>query len=339
MKLAVIGSGRIILDALYALKFVDSIEVNAIYVREHSLEKGKKIALDNGIDEENVFTDYEKLLQEADIDCVYIGLINSAHYEYAKTALLHEKNVIVEKPFTDNYSRAKELCDIAQEKELMIFEAVTILHTQIFKSMAQSLPQIGQVRIVNANYSQYSSAYDRYLSGDVAHAFDRTHLGGAMRDINIYNLHYTVALFGLPKKACYFANQGFNGVDTSGVLVLSYDGFTCVLTGAKDSDSECFFSIQGEKGYIRIDGKPNIATSMKLVNADSSEAAVRDEAGASVRASCCTCFNSIISGHRMCDEFRAFADIIDRKDYERASFYIKETLDVMMVIDMIKDSL
>ena len=38
MKLALIGSGRIILDALYALKAVDSVEVKALYVREHSLE-------------------------------------------------------------------------------------------------------------------------------------------------------------------------------------------------------------------------------------------------------------------------------------------------------------
>lgn len=247
MKLALIGSGRIILDALYALKAVDSVEVKALYVREHSLDKGIEIAKDHNIPQDMVFTDYEALLDNADIDAVYIGLVNSAHYEYSKIALEHGKNVIVEKPFTDNYSKAKDLYNLAKEKELMIFEAVTILHTEVFSKLKESILKIGNIRIVNANYSQYSSAYDSYLEGSIPHAFDKAHLGGCMRDINIYNLHYTIALFGMPKKANYIANRGFNGIDTSGVLVLSYESFICVLTGAKDSDSECFFSIQVKK--------------------------------------------------------------------------------------------
>lgn len=339
MKLALIGSGRIILDALYALKAVDSVEVKALYVREHSLDKGIEIAKDHNIPQDIVFTDYEALLDNADIDAVYIGLVNSAHYEYSKIALEHGKNVIVEKPFTDNYSKAKDLYNLAKEKELMIFEAVTILHTEVFSKLKESLLKIGNIRIVNANYSQYSSAYDSYLEGSIPHAFDKAHLGGCMRDINIYNLHYTIALFGMPKKANYIANRGFNGIDTSGVLVLSYESFICVLTGAKDSDSECFFSIQGEKGTLRIDGKPNVASNLKIKVIDDKKGTQRDKAGASVRAAVETEFIPKDKHHRMCDEFKAFALMIDSKDYEKADYFMKETLDVMMVIDMIKDDL
>ena len=49
-----------------------------------------------------------------------IGLINSAHYSYAKQALLHGKNVILEKPFTGFYNEAQELQQIAEENKLFI---------------------------------------------------------------------------------------------------------------------------------------------------------------------------------------------------------------------------
>ena len=75
------------------------------------------------------------------------------------------------------------------------------------------------------------------------HTFDPAFLGGTLRDINVYNIHYTAALFGAPKDARYFPNTGFNSVDTSGTLVQEYDGFSAVCTGAKDSDSPGFVCV------------------------------------------------------------------------------------------------
>ena len=46
------------------------------------------------------------------------------------------------------------------------------------------------MRYVHANYAQYSSRYDRYLNKDVAPAFSPEHAGGALYDLNIYNLHF-----------------------------------------------------------------------------------------------------------------------------------------------------
>lgn len=339
MKLAMIGSGTIIRDAFYALKFVENIKINAIYVREHSIEKGKLLASENGLYLNNIYTDYMKLLKEADIDCVYIGIINSAHYEFAKCALLNGKNVIVEKPYTDNYSKAKELYDLAKKKNLMIFEAINVIHSDIFNSLHESLNLIGPIKLISANFSQYSSVYDKYLSGEVSHSFDKKHLGGSLRDLNLYNIHYVVALFGMPIKAKYYPNRGYNKIDTSGVLILVYRNFICVLTAAKDSDSECFFSIQGEKGTIRMDGKPNVPFELKITTVNEKGPLKRDAAGGTVRSTIKTTINSQNNGHRLCSEFKNFATIIDEKDFERADFYMKETLDVMMVIDMLAGDL
>ena len=89
MKLAFIGTGKIIADALFAIEPIKEIEKTAIFARPHSKEKAEAFAKQYNIAE--VYTDYEKLLTETVADTVYIGLINSAHYSYAKQALLHGK--------------------------------------------------------------------------------------------------------------------------------------------------------------------------------------------------------------------------------------------------------
>ena len=279
-----------------------------------------------------MYTVYDDLLEKADIDTVYIGLINSVHYKYAKKALLKNKNVILEKPFAGTYDEAAELINLARSRKLFVFEAITVLHNEVIKKMQEALSKLGTIRMFLANYSQYSSRYDRYLSGDVDHSFDPAFLGGALRDINVYNIHYAVTLFGQPKKVQYYPNLGFNGIDTSGTLIMEYDGFSAVCTGAKDSDSPCFVSIQGEKGFMKIDGKPNVAPNLTTVIIDETGDSVRDAAGAVVRATKTEQFLPPEVHHRMTQEFIDFATIIDKKDFAAAEKLYEETLGVMKII-------
>ena len=331
MKIGIIGTGKIIVDALYAMEPLSDISRNAIFARPHSRDKGEELAKQYSIAE--VYTDYDELLDKADIDTVYIGLINSVHFEYAKRALDKNKNVILEKPFAGTYDEAKELVDLARAKKLFVFEAITVLHNDVITKMKENLPKLGQIRMMLANYSQYSSRYDKYLKGEVDHSFDPEYLGGALRDINVYNLHYAVELFGAPQKTHYFPNTGFNGIDVSGTMVLEYDGFSAVCTGAKDSDSPCFVQIQGEKGYMRIEGKPNVAPNLTIVITDNTkDELVRDAAGAMVRPVLKEEFIPDEVHHRMTREFKDFARMIDEKDFDLAEHYATETLGVMRIV-------
>ena len=331
MKLALIGSGMIIKDALFALQPLTEVRLMAIFARPHSKAKGEELAETFHIPE--VYTDYGKLLDHADIDTVYIGLINSVHYEYAKQALEKKKHVILEKPFTGTYEEAKELADLAEKQNCFIFEAITVLHNDVIIKMQEYLPKLGPIRMMLANYSQYSSRYDRYLAGITEPSFDPACLGGALRDINVYNIHYAAALFGMPSKACYYPNTGHNGIDTSGTLVLKYDSFSAVCTGAKDSDSPCFVSIQGEKGFMKIDGKPNLAPNLTCVYAEGNSAEyIRDPAGGMMRPTVKEEFIPPKPHHRMTQEFRDFAKIIDEKDRRKARRFTEETLTVMKIL-------
>ena len=334
MKLGIAGTGKIVEDALFAMSPLEEVYVNAIFARPHSKAKGDALAEQYGISA--VYTDYEEMLDQADVDTVYIGLINSVHYEYAKKALERGKHVILEKPFAGTLAETEDLIQMSKQRGLFVFEAITVLHNDVIEKMRADLPKLGPIRMMLANYSQYSSRYDRYLAGDVDHSFDPAFLGGALRDINVYNIHYAVALFGEPKRVQYFPNIGFNGIDTSGTLVMEYDGFSAVCTGAKDSDSPGFVSIQGEKGYMKIDGKPNVAQNLTTVIVENNNTELtRDAAGAVVRSTQTENFVPEVQHHRMTQEFQDFAKIIDEQDGVSADRYMQETLDVMKVMERI----
>jgi predicted dehydrogenase len=321
MKLGIIGTGKIVSEALTAIDDISEIAVMAVFARPHSRARGEELASRYHIPA--VYTDYEELLISADIDTVYIGLINSVHYEYAKQALEHGRNVILEKPFTGTLEEAEELFKIARERDLFIFEAITVLHNDVFRRMKESLSELGNIRLLQANYSQYSSRYERYLAGNVDPAFDPECQGGALRDINIYNIHFAAALFGVPQNAMYYPNYGFNGIDTSGVVIMEYDGFKAVCTGAKDSESPCFVMVQGDRGYMCIEGKPNGLSGLRIkLNGEGSE----------------RIFHSERKCHRLSQEFIDFSSIIKEKDRQSADYFERETLDAMRALVMCQKS-
>lgn len=310
MKLGIVGSGGIVTEVLKALQEVEEVQATSIFVRPHSREKGNDLARQYNIP--SLYTDYTEFLHNADIDFAYIGLINSAHFSYARDALLAEKNVIVEKPFASNLKEVEQLAGLAQSKKLFLFEAVSLLHMPNYAKLKELLPLIGRITMVQANYSQYSSRYDKYLAGEVLPAFDPALSGGSLYDINIYNLNLIIGLFGRPEAVSYTANTGFNGIDTSGAALLQYRDFPAVAIGAKDSDSPSGCTIQGEKGWIRCDGVPGELNSVELC----------------LRKQEPQHYTLNTYSHRLAHEFKDFADIFAANDLAARDRYLAISLQV-----------
>ena len=263
MKIGVVGNGMIVERFLTDAAGLKTIEITSICVREHSREKGDALAQKYGI--QKVETDYTAFLKQSGTDAVYLGISNHVHYPYAKAALEAGKHVICEKPFTVHADEAKELARIAREKGLFLWEAFKIPYSPVFCAIREHLPEIGQVKLVQCNYSRTSSRYAQYQAGVILPAFDPNAAGGCLYDINLYNLHFVTGLFGRPLAVTYYANKGPNGIDTSGVGILKYDGFSAVCCGAKDSSSPCGAVIQGEDGYLQVEGPVSSAKKAWLV--------------------------------------------------------------------------
>ena len=150
----------------------------------------------------------------------------------------------------------------------------------------------------------------------MAPAFDLAACGGALYDLNVYNFNMAIALLGEPEDVQYFPNIGFNGVDTSGIAVLKYKDFVGVLAGAKDSDSPCHFTIQGEKGWIQVPGKPNEVEQLRFcVNKQVEE------------------FIPPADKNRMVQEFRNFSRAAAENDRAFMERELETTLAVMRTIE------
>lgn len=315
MKLSIVGTGMIARDALTALRAVRGIEVVSICARRHSREKAEALAHEFGVP--RVVTDYDAMLEAHEADFVYLGIVNSAHFDYAKRAVGAGWHVIVEKPFTSTLAEAEELIALARAGRRYVFEAVTPLFLPNYDGMLEALPHLGLIRAVQANFSQYSSRYDRYLARDAAPCFDPALSGGALYDLNVYNVEMIVSMFGRPQTASYTANIGFNGIDTSGVLTLRYDGFFASAAAAKDSASPSFFIVQGEAGWIRAEGTPNALASFTV----------------GLRGKEPRTYALNRHEHRMVHEFEAFRDIFAREDYARVEEGLHTTREVMAVME------
>ncbi len=248
MKIGVIGTGAITKSMLAEFQRCEHFEVTAICSRRE--ETGRAMAEAFGIPK--VYTALEDMLADPVIEMVYVASPNAIHFRQTKAALEAGKHVLCEKPFAPTVAETDELIALAKEKHLMLFEAITTAHHPGYALVRQQLPLLGDLKVVSCTFCQYSSRYPALLQGKVSPVLDPANKGGALMDINLYNVHFTVGLFGAPEKVHYFPNIYKNGVDTSGILILQYPGFVCQCTGAKDSAARNGVQIVGESGYLEI---------------------------------------------------------------------------------------
>lgn len=219
--------------------------VQAICSTERSVELAQSLCGQYGVPQHT--TNFLELLQWVDV--VYIAVPNLQHVRYARVALEAGKHVIVEKPLAPTAAQTEELVNLARHKKVFLFEAITTQYLENYAKIRELLPRIGTVKLVQCNFSQYSSRYDAFCAGDVQPAFDPACAGGALMDLGVYNVSYIVGLFGEPNQAKYTANIE-RGIDTSGILTMDYSGFKAVSIAAKDCAAPARYIIQGTKGYI-----------------------------------------------------------------------------------------
>lgn len=319
MKLGIAGCGMIVHDLMRFIHDVKGVELEAIASTPTGFEKVQTFARENGI--KKSYQCYEDMLKDEDVEVIYLGVPNHLHYQMAKAALNANKHVICEKPFTSRVEELKELDALAKEKNLLLLEAISTQYLPNVLKIKELLDEVGNVKIITANYSQYSSRYNAFKEGKILPAFDYTKSGGALMDLNIYNIHLMVALFGEPKDVKYQANIE-KSIDTSGIMTLDYGNFKAVLIGAKDCKAPISTNIQGDKACVNITTPANQLRGFKLLRNDGTE----EE------------YNLQGDTHRMYYEFVEFVKIIRDKDYTRAHEMMEKSLIAMTIATKARQS-
>lgn len=317
MKLAIAGGGLIVRTAApYFSSW--GWEVDGICVTEKGVQRAAELAKQWG--SPPVYTDYDRMLAQTAAEVVYVAVPNHMHFSFTKKALEKGFHVILEKPITSNLKEAEELARLAKEKGRFLFEAITTIHLPSYDLLRRNLHRIGQVKLVSCNFSQYSSRYDAFQQGIIAPVFDPEKSGGCLMDLNIYNIHWVMNLFGAPEGVSYRANIE-RGVDTSGVLTMTYPDFQAVCVAAKDCGAPCRYVIQGTKGYLLQDAPANTGGEILLHLNDGTE----ERLDAPV-------------AHRMEPEFVFFREAIASGNLDKCYALLENSLEVANVLQAARDS-
>lgn len=166
------------------------------------------------------YSSYEEVAADPDIDIVYIGTPGVYHLRDASMVLNQGKHVLCEKAFTINAKEAKEMIDLAREKNLFLMEAMWTrffpIHIRIRELLAEGA--IGTVNGITINflakppYDPTNRWYDLELGGSV------------LLDTASYSISWASSLFGEPEAVTGLASFGETGVDEQTALVLRYAG-------------------------------------------------------------------------------------------------------------------
>ena len=156
--------------------------------------------------------------------------------------------------------------------------------------------------------------YNAFKEGNILPAFDYTKSGGALMDLNIYNIHFVVGLFGKPKDVHYYPNIE-NHIDTSGILILEYETFQCVCIGAKDCKAPLSNNIQGDQGCLHVPTPLSYIGSMELLLNDGTKEIINDNKDV----------------HRMYEEFMAFVKMYQNNDYQQCYEMLEHSMIVTEV--------
>jgi xylose dehydrogenase (NAD/NADP) len=158
-------------------------ELIAVASRDH--ERAKSYAQQHGIPRS--YAGYESLLEDEELDAVYIALPNALHGEWILASLEAGKHVLCEKPLTPTSAEAAELFDLASSRELVLAEAFMYRHHPKTLRVRELLREglIGELQTIRCSFSfrVVDPKNDIRYSAELA--------GGALRDVGCYCVSYS----------------------------------------------------------------------------------------------------------------------------------------------------
>lgn len=198
---------------------------------------------------ERVYDNYADLVEDEDVDIIYITTPGAFHLKNAMLAMEHGKHVLCEKPFALNAAAAREMVRCAGESHVFLMEAMWTRFIPAVERIKEFVGggMIGEVHQIVSSFS-YDYPYDPSY-----HLYNPEAGGGTLMDGGIYPLSFSGYIYGeLPKEYFGYANIR-NGVDVRDSVILRFPkgGMASFICGA-DTASTWDSVIYGEKGCIRI---------------------------------------------------------------------------------------
>lgn len=182
MKWGILAVGTIAAKFADTINHMDEQELTACASR--SAEKAEAFAQKFGIP--HAWASYEQLVQDPDVEAIYIATPNNLHAENCRLCLNAGKHVLCEKPLTPARAEGEQLFALAEEKGLFLMEGMWIRHLPVLRRMQDILRsgEIGSVLYARSDYGFVAKGARKDRK------FDSALAGGALLDIGIYNLGF-----------------------------------------------------------------------------------------------------------------------------------------------------
>ncbi|MEO7124616.1 MAG: Gfo/Idh/MocA family oxidoreductase [Nakamurella sp.] len=316
LRWGILAPGGIASQFTEALKKHTAQQVIAVGSR--SLERAEAFAQRLGI--EAAYGTYAALVDDPDVDVVYVASPHSEHHAHALTAIAAGKHVLVEKAFTRNSAEAAEVIAAAEAAGVMVMEAMWTRFLPQTDVIRQLLADgvLGDVSTVIADHGQYFA--------DLApthRLLDPALAGGALLDLGIYPVSFASFAMGTPESITASGSLTKTGVDAQVSVILETGAAQAVLNTTLLAETPTTATISGSCARVEIGGPFYEPQPLTLTEARTGQSLKREV--------------DPISGHDgLCFEATEFARCVAAGEIHSPLLLPAETLAIMGTLDTIR---
>jgi len=241
----IIGPGRIAQQFAHDIPFAAS--ANLLAVASRNLSRAEEFAGKYNIP--RAYGSYQELLDDEDIDIVYVSVPHTFHREISSRVLLSGKAVLCEKPLTISNEDNSEMIALAAQQQRFLMEGMWTYFLPAIRKAQEWIDsgKIGEVRNVDCSFGwvQPLNNDDRWLNPALA--------GGVLWDMGCYTLAMAHKFLGAkPNKVNVLCKKAETGVDKELQIQMDYDEGSASLSSSFvcRMPNTCF--IIGTEGFIAI---------------------------------------------------------------------------------------
>ncbi len=194
------------------------------------------------------YASYQELINDPEVDAVYIPLPNELHLRWVVAAADAGKHVLCEKPLALDAAEAHAMVAHCQSRRVVLMEAFMWRHQARTSALRKLVAEgaIGQLRLIRSSFSFSIDPGDWRL--------DPKRGGGALWDVGCYGVS-TARLFAgaEPDSIASIAHFGSTGVDLSLTAMLGFPGgISALIDCSFEQPFRCVYELVGDRGMIEV---------------------------------------------------------------------------------------
>ncbi len=250
VRWGIVSTGRITHQFVQDFDYVPNGTVVAVASR--SQESADAFAAQYAIP--RAYARYDKLLEDPEVDAVYIATPHTLHYQNTMDAIQARKHVLCEKPFTISVREARNLFHMAEQSSVFVMEAMWTYFLPAIQKAREWVEQghIGRLHQVKADFGYPLLPFD-----PDRREYDAELAGGCLLEMGIYPVALAFLFIGRdPDGMKVVARKAPNGVEDDVQMLFDYgdneSGCSATLATSFRSKLQNWAYIIGEEGYIAI---------------------------------------------------------------------------------------